>query len=82
MNERLKYQGRLVEKRIEAKNLKLRIEGIIDSIRSHLDPFDKIENIKARVVARQAVDLSEYHTMYTTALDEIQKLKEEIGIEL
>lgn len=80
MNERLKYQGRLVEKRIEAKNLKLRIEGIIDSIRSHLDPFDKIENIKARLVARQAVDLSEYHTMYTTALDEIQKLKEEIGI--
>ena len=82
MNERLKYQGRLVEKRIEAKNLKLRIEGIVDSIRSHLDPFDKIENIKARLVARQAVDLSEYHTMYTTALDEIQKLKEEIGIEL
>ena len=80
MNERLKYQGRLVEKRIEAKNLKLRIEGIVDSIRSHLDPFDKIENIKARLVARQAVDLSEYHTMYTTALDEIQKLKEEIGI--
>jgi hypothetical protein len=80
MNERLKYQGRLVEKRIEAKNLKLRIQGMIYSIRSHLDPFDKIENIKARVVARQAVDLSEYHTMYTTALDEIQKLKEEIGI--
>lgn len=80
MNERLKYQGRLVEKRIEAKNLKLRIEGIVDSIRSHLDPFDKIENIKAQLVARQAVDLSEYHTMYTTALDEIQKLKEEIGI--
>ena len=80
MNERLKYQGRLVEKRIEAKNLKLRIQGMIYSIRSHLDPFDKIENIKARLVARQAVDLSEYHTMYTTALDEIQKLKEEIGI--
>lgn len=80
MNERLKYQGRLVEKRIEAKNLKLRIQGMIYSIRSHLDPFDKIENIKAQLVARQAVDLSEYHTMYTTALDEIQKLKEEIGI--
>jgi deoxyadenosine/deoxycytidine kinase len=80
MNERLKYQGRLVEKRIEAKNLKLRIQGMIYSIRAHLDPFDKIENIPALLVARQAVDLSEYHTMYTTALDEIEKLKEEIGI--
>ena len=81
MNERLKYQGRLVEKRLEAKKLKLRIEGMIDSIRTQLDPFEDIENIKAHLIAGQAVDLSEYHTMYMETLEDIRKLKKELGME-
>ena len=81
MNEILKYKGRLAEKRIEAKKLKLQIKGLVDSIRSQLDPFEKIENIKALVIARQAVDLSEHHTMYISTLIDIRKLKREIGVE-
>jgi hypothetical protein len=80
MNERLKFQGRLAEKELEAKTLKLRIEGMIESIRSHLDPFENIENLKSRLIAGQAVDLSEYHTMYMEVLDEIRLLKKELGM--
>ena len=80
MNERLKYQGRLAEKRLELKKLKLRIEGMIDSIRTHLDPFEKIENLKARLIAGQAVDLSEYHTMYIETLEDIRKIEKELGV--
>ena len=80
MNERLKFQGRLAEKELEAKTLKLRIEGMIDSIRSHLDPFESIVNLKAHLIAGQAVDLSEYHTMYMEILDEIRLLKKELGM--
>lgn len=81
MNEVLKYRGRLAEKKLEAKKLKLRIEGMIDSLRAQLDPFENLKNLKAPLIAGQAVDLSEYHTMYLSALDDIQKLKREIGIE-
>ena len=80
MNERLKYQGRLAEKEFEAKKLKLRIEGMIDSIRAHLDPFESLENLKAHLIAGQAVDLSEYHTMYMETLEDIRKLKKELGL--
>ena len=79
MNERLKFQGRLAEKEFEAKELKLRIEGMIDSIRTQLDPFEAIENLKARLIAGQAVDLSEYHTMYLDILADIRKLKKALG---
>ena len=82
MNERLKFQGRLAEKELEAKTLKLRIEGMISSIRSHLDPFENIENLKSRLIAGQAVDLSEYHTMYMDVLDEIRLLKKELGMKI
>lgn len=81
MNETLKYRGRLAEKRLEAKKLKLRIEGMIDSLRTQLDPFEDLKNIKARLIAGQAVDLSEYHTMYLSILSDIRKIEKEIGIE-
>ena len=80
MSERLKFQGRLAEKELEAKTLKLRIDGMIASIRSQLDPFETIENLKARLIAGQAVDLSEYHTMYMETIDEIRLLKKELGM--
>lgn len=79
MTERLKFQGRLAEKELEAKELKLRIEGLRDSIRDALDPFAKIEDLKAHIVARQAVDLSEYHVQYKELLEEIRQIKKELG---
>lgn len=80
MNERLKYQGRLAEKRLEAKKLKLRIEGMVSSLRIQLDPFESIEDLKAHLIAGQAVDLSEYHTMYVEILEDIRNLEKELGI--
>ena len=80
MSERLKFQGRLAEKELEAKTLKLRIDGMIASIRSQLDPFENIENLKSRLIAGQAVDLSEYHTMYMETIDEIRLLNKELGM--
>lgn len=79
MSERLKFQGRLAEKELEAKKLKMRIEGLRDSIRDALDPFEKIENLKAHIVARQAVDLSEYHVQYRELLEEIDAIKKALG---
>jgi len=82
MSERLKFQGRLAEKELEAKTLKLRIEGMRDSLRSQLDPFETIENLKARLIAGQAVDLSDYHTMYIEILEDIRRLKKELGMKI
>ncbi|SPD73802.1 conserved hypothetical protein [uncultured Desulfobacterium sp.] len=79
MSERLKFEGRLLEKEAEAKSLKLRIEGLRDSIRNQLDPFESVENLKAHIVAGQAVDLSELHVKYRETLEEIRNIKAELG---
>lgn len=78
MSERLKFQGRLMEKEREAAALKLRMEGLRDSIRNMLDPFEPVENLKAHVVAGQAVDLSELHTKYRETLETIRNIKAEL----
>lgn len=79
MNERLKFMGRLTEKKLKALEIKLRIEGLRDAIRDALDPFEEIEDLKARVVAGQAVDLSELHLSYSELMEDIRKLKKELG---
>ena len=79
MNERLKFMGRLSEKKLKALEIKLRIEGLRDAIRNALDPFEEIEELNARVVAGHAVDLSDLHTRYRELMDDIRKLKNELG---
>lgn len=79
MLERLKYKGLLVEKRIELKKLKLQIDGLIIALRSLLDPFCETLELNGVLIARQALDLSEYQAMYRECFAEISKLEEAIG---
>jgi 5'-deoxynucleotidase YfbR-like HD superfamily hydrolase len=78
MSERLKFQGRLMEKEAEAKALKLRIDGLRHSLRDLLDPFEPVETLKAHVIAGQAVDLSELHVRYRETLEAIEEIKTEL----
>lgn len=80
MSERLKFEGRLREKELETTELKLRIEGLRDAIRDNLDPYAEIEDLKAHIVAGQAVDLSELHVKYRETLDDIRRLKKDLGV--
>lgn len=79
MSERLKYQGRLAEKQQEAKSLKLRIEGLRDSIRDILDPFESVESLNMDVAAEQAFELAKLHIEYTRTLAEIAAIKKVLG---
>lgn len=79
MSERLRFQGRLLEKEEEAKSLELRICGLRDSIREVLDPFEKISDLNIPVAFEQMTDLANLHIQYTQALAEIKAIRKALG---
>jgi len=79
MTERLKYEGRLgVEKR-KVKALELKMQGLRDSIRNILDPFEKLELIETDVAASQCVELSGLQIELKESLETIRALNKALG---
>lgn len=79
MSERLKFQGRLAEKEMEAKKLKLRLEGLIESLRDQLDPFEMVKDLNGDVIADMALEIAAYRVDYLGVLDEIKAIKKALG---
>lgn len=79
MSEILKYKGRLAEKEMEAKNLRLRMSGDVTALRELLDPFLPSEKLKADVIAAQALELANKQIALKEVLAEIEAIKDALG---
>lgn len=79
MSERLKFQGRLLEKNQQSKELQLTIEGLRDSLRNDLDPFEPIEGLPDDRIAANAVALSAKLIDYRQLQDEIKAIQKALG---
>lgn len=79
MSERLKFVGRLEEKRLLIEKLELQLAGLRDSIRDHLDPFEPIKDLKLDIVAQQALEMAELQIELKTAREEMQAIKKVLG---
>ena len=79
MSERIKFMGRKQEKQEEAGKLKLSIDGLVESIRDHLDPFAEIEELNTELVAQQAIELAEKQIEYKGLLIEIKAINKVLG---
>lgn len=75
----LKHEGRLRQKELEARQVKLRMEGLVSSIRDLLDPFEEIEALRADVAAGQAVELASLQATYKGLLGEMAAIKKALG---
>lgn len=79
MNERLKFQGRLAEKELEEKKLRLRLDGLRNSIRELLDPFEDVAELNCEVVAEQALEMASLQVDLKAVLDEIKAINKALG---
>ena len=79
MNERLKYQGRLYEKELEAKSLKSLVEGMRDSIRDILDPFESVDDLDIERAFEMMSELASKMIEYKEITGEIKALKKALG---
>lgn len=79
MSETLKFKGRLQEKELEAKNLKLQIRGLIDSLRDKLDPTIATVDLEEHVISAQALEFADKMINYRDILAEIKLIKKTLG---
>lgn len=56
--ERLKLMGRLETEKLKAEELKLKMSGLVKSIRSLLDNYAPLELLECQVAAQQAMELA------------------------
>ncbi len=58
MSELLKYQGRLAQNKLETQDKRLRIQGLVRSLRDLVDPTLPEEALNGPVISAQAFDLA------------------------
>ena len=76
MSENQKYKGKLVDKELEANNLRLRIKGDVTALRDLLDPTIKPEKLKADIISAQALEMAEKQIQLKEVISEIEAIKE------
>jgi hypothetical protein len=79
MNERLKHLGRLGEQKLRAEELRIKMRGIIESLREHLDPFERHEDLDTELIASQAMELGSAKIEYVAVLGEIKAIEKALG---
>lgn len=79
MSERLKFIGRLAEKKRELRGMRLKMSGLVTSIRGLLDPFGEVEDIITDVAAAQAVELDTLKIDYKALQAEITAIEKALG---
>ena len=79
--ERQLHQGRLAIKKQEAKALELKIKGLLESVRIHLDPLEKIEELEMEIAFQQMTELFKAWTLYMETLAEIKAARKILGRE-
>ena len=80
MTEQLKFRGRLAEKKMAEKKLRLRMEGLRSSIREFLDPFEDVINMNTDVAMEQMIELAGLRIDLKETIDTIAALKKALGI--
>jgi hypothetical protein len=79
-SERLQFQGRLGEKKIEAKKKEIKMAGLVDAMRDNLNPFsEEIEDLNTELVVEQALDLAQLKIDYVGIMQEIKAIQKALG---
>lgn len=79
MTERLKYQGRLREKELQEEKLRLRLEGLVASLRDQLDPTVDVAGLRGKVIAEEALQLAGYLGELKAIRADMAKIRELLG---
>jgi len=64
---------------MEAKHLRLKCEGLRDSVRVYMDPIAKIEDLEIDLAFEAMTELVAAHLKLTELLGEIRNIKKALG---
>lgn len=77
--ERIKFEGRLSVNRRERSETRLRLQGLVRSLRDHLDPTLPVERLEGELISAQALDLANLQIKYRELLKEAAVIKDVLG---
>lgn len=77
--ERLKHEGRLAETEREIKELRLRLEGLRNSLRHELDPFDPVDGANGEIIASLALEFASRLSALVEALSQAVAIRRALG---
>jgi hypothetical protein len=78
-SERLQLLGRLEEQTLKARKTKLKLAGLVHSLRQLLDGYAPVEILEGEVIAQQAVELAATQALYREMLELIAAIKRDLG---
>jgi len=73
--ERLQAKGRLLEKRNEVRHLKLKCEGLRDTVRLYMDPLARIEELEIELAAEVMSEFLATFLELKEALDHLKNIE-------
>jgi hypothetical protein len=79
MNERIKMQGRKVEKQKKLKELEIQADNLIGTVRDHVDPFEEWLKIDSSHALRAMQELNETIQKGRIIRGDILKLEKALG---
>jgi hypothetical protein len=77
--ERLKFLGRRTELELKKRDLSLRIERLIDTLRNEADPMKPIPELRADAILSTALDLADACDRHKVVLDDLRKIMDILG---
>lgn len=78
-DEILRTEGRLTQASLELDKTKIRIDGLVHSIRNCLDPFADIADLRTDEAAQQAFELADLRIRWNELCHKIQAMKKALG---
>lgn len=81
MNERAKYRGLLAEQEELEARLKIRLEGLVESLRDQLSPFVEPGTLKGEIIASQGVEFATTQQELLESRKKITSIRQYLGLE-
>ncbi|WP_319543170.1 hypothetical protein [uncultured Pseudodesulfovibrio sp.] len=81
MNERAKYRGLLAEAEDNENHLKVKLTGLVESLRDHLEPFTDPGSLNGEIIASQATDFASVQIELKSTRARISAIKNHLGME-
>lgn len=79
MTERLKFQGRLLEREREAERLRTLLRGLRAALREALDPIEPVDELDRDAIVQQATEFGLKQIELVGVMAEIRAIKRELG---
>ena len=73
--ERLQAKGRLLEKQNQVRHLKLKCEGLRDTVRLYMDPLAKIEDLEIELAFEVMTELMATYLKLIEGLGELANIE-------